>query len=262
MRKLMLVLTTLVFGAILVPVCAAKSAPDPQQPALSSLTVEELEKQGDALRGQKNYQEAVQYYKAAIKKDKKNAVLYNKMGMAKLQIGVASNPHNLRPAKSDFEKAAKLDRNYAEPLNNIGFVMYSEREYMSAVRYYKKALALKEDSASFHVNLAVAWFKLENMERASAEFARGLELDPNVLERFSQTGIAVQVTTPEERARYSFFLARMYARHGDIERCLLSLKKAKEEGYGKMNDVYKDPEFANIRLDARLAEIVPPPLPK
>ncbi len=262
MRKLMLVLIALVLGAVLAPLVVAKDSADPQQPALSTLTVEELEKQADALRAQNDYPEAIRYYKIAIKKDKKNAVLYNKMGMAELQLGMATNPRDLHLAKVAFEKAAKFDRNYAVAFNNLGVVGYYEKDYMRAVRYYKKALALKEESASFHANLGVAWFALENLDRAGAELSRALELDPDVLQRLGRSGITVQVTTAEERARYAFFLARMYARHGDIERCLESLKKAKEQGYSKIADVYKDADFANIRQDARLAEVVPPPMPK
>ena len=66
----------------------------------------------------------------------------------------------------------------------------------------------------------------------------------------------------EDRAKYAFFLARMYASRGDLERCLEWLKKAKEEGYKNMADVYKQAEFTSIRQDARLAEVVPPPIPK
>ena len=55
MRKLMLVLVALAFAAVFVPRCAAKDAPeDPQQPALSSMSVEELEKHADLLRVRKD----------------------------------------------------------------------------------------------------------------------------------------------------------------------------------------------------------------
>ncbi len=262
MRRLTSMFVALLLWAIVVPLGAAGEVPDPQQPALSTLTVPELERQADALRVQKDYQEAIRYYKAAIRKDKKNAVLYNKMGLAELQLAVSDPRRNLSAPKSDFEKASKLNRNYAEAINNLGVIEYFQKNYSRAVRYYKKALALKEDSASFHANLGAAWFALDNLERASTEYIRALQLDPEVLQRLSTGGISAQATSAEDRAKYSFFLARMYARAGDLDRCLEWLKKAKEEGYSKMGDVYREVEFAAVRQDARLAEVVPAPTPK
>ena len=46
-----------------------------QQPRIDmkAMTVAELEKAGDAARGQKNYSLAIDYFQAALQKDRKNA---------------------------------------------------------------------------------------------------------------------------------------------------------------------------------------------
>jgi len=47
-------------------------------------TAEELEKRGDELRGEKDYLDALDYYRAALAKNRNNARVYNKSGIAEL----------------------------------------------------------------------------------------------------------------------------------------------------------------------------------
>jgi hypothetical protein len=54
-------------------------------------------------------------------------------------------------------------------------------------------------------------------------------------------------------------LAKVYAKRGDVERCLQCLKMAKSEGYRDMANVYKDEEFSRMWQDSRLQQMVPPP---
>jgi tetratricopeptide (TPR) repeat protein len=220
---------------------------------ISQMTVVQLEARGDILRAQKNYEQAIPYYDAALRKQPKNAVLYNKIGIAELQLG------QLKSAEYHFNRAVKFDSKYAQALNNMGVIAYMQKNFGKAVKYYKKALALNEANASIHSNLGTAWFAQNKLDRAIAEYTRALELDPEVLLRSTQGGVSAKISSPEDRAKYSYVLAKLFARHGDIERCLECLRRAKEEGYHNLTDVYKDEEFATIRQDARLAELIPPP---
>jgi hypothetical protein len=51
-------------------------------------------------------------------------------------------------------------------------------------------------------------------------------------------------------------LAKLYAKMGVADRSLHYLKKAMEEGYKNIGDVYKDGEFAEIRKDPRFTELM------
>ncbi len=226
--------------------------PAPEQDK-AAMTVAQLEARADLLRAQKNYPEAIDYLNAALRKDSKNPVLYNKLGLAELKNS------DWRAARTHFERAVKFNKKYADALNNIGAVDYTQKNFGSAAKYFKKALALDETRATFHVNLGAAWFAQNKVDRAIAEYSRALELDPLILEQNAKAGVTAQIASPEERARYSYMLAKIYARYGYVDRCLECLKKAKEEGYRDMGNVYQDPEFAGLRKDARLAEVVPPP---
>lgn len=256
MRKLLSVAMTVLIAALIPGVAFALNTPSPMPSAAveAASTVTQLEIAGDAMRAQKNYERAIETYRAAIRQEPRNAILYNKMGIAYLQLG------NLDQAENQFQRAIKIDRKYSPALNNAGVISYMRKNYGKAVKYYKKALALSEDNASFHVNLGTAWFSQKKLERAMAEYARALQLDPDVLVVSSRSGVAAQISSPEERAKYAYLLAKMYAKQGDVERCLLCLKRAKDVGHTSLTDIYKDPEFASVRHDMRIGELIPPPV--
>ncbi len=255
MKKLIFIIMVLVVMAMVLPCKAAATEPDPQATAsvTSNMTVAELEAKGDALRRDKDYEQALRMYRAALRKRPKDPVLFNKIGLAELQRG------NLVAAQDNFQKAVKQNKKFAEAHNNVGAVLYMQKRYDSAVKAYKKALAQQEENATFHTNLAAAWFDMKKMDRAMAEYTRALELDPDVVARHDRGGISARIPSPEEAAQYQYMLAKVYAKRGDLDRTLECLQKAKELGYGKLTDVYTDPEFAMLLQDARLIELVPAP---
>ena len=251
MRYLALVALT----AMLVAFPQRSAAEEAQKPSVrtENMTVAELEKAGDNARTAKDYESAILYFEAAVRKDKKNAKLFNKLGLSYLKA------NRLSDARFSFERAVKNNSKYADALNNLGAVYFVQRNLNGATKYFKKAVAMDETRPVFHVNLGAAWFGQNKVDRAIAEYGRALQLDPTVLSRSNNGGVTAQVTTAEERARYDYMLAKVYAKLGNPEECLRCLRKAKEEGYRNIANVYKDEEFSQLRQDARLAEIAPPP---
>ena len=65
-----------------------------------------------------------------------------------------------------------------------------------------------------------------------------------------------QTSSPEDRAAFSFMVAKMYAQAGDFDRSLEYLRKAMEEGYKGIDKVYTDSEFASLRTDPRFADLM------
>jgi len=229
------------------------------QPPSPSASVEELEKQGDELRGQKAYLDAIDYFRAALAKAPDNASLINKIGISELMM------QHFKEAGKNFDRAIKKDRNFAEAYNNLGVVEYEKRKYRPAVKQYKKALAISPDSASFYSNLGAAYFADKKFELASQAYSKAVQLDPTIFEHTSHTGIAAQMASPEDRAHYDYVLAKLYAKMGDSDHSLQYLRKAMEEGYKKVEDALTDPEFADLRKDARFAELMktkPPAIPE
>lgn len=220
------------------------------EPPSPSATPAALEKQGDVLRGQKLFLDALDYYTAALKKEPKNSTVHNKMGIVYLQT------RRFNEAKKQFENALKDDKQNADAYNNLGVTYYALKREGKAIKEYEKALKIREDVASYHNNLAAAYFTKKNFQRATEEYGRALQLDPDIFERTSQTGIAAQLPSPEDRAHYDYVVAKMYAKLGVPDRSLEYLRKAMEEGYKDIGNVYKDAEFSQLRKDPRFTALM------
>ncbi len=218
-------------------------------PPEATLTAEELEIRADSLRNQKAYADSLDYYRAAIKKQPSSA-LYNKTGIAQLQM------MRYDEARKSFQQAVKLDKKNAEARNNLGVIYYIGQSYRKAAKEYKKAIALKPTSASFYSNLGTAEFSRKEYEKASEAYLKALEIDPDVFERRSNAGVQMHMASPEDRAGYHYTIAKMFASRGDADRCLLYLRKAMEEGYPEIGKVYKEDVFVGVRKDPRFTALM------
>ncbi len=219
---------------------------EPPDPAMS---FESLESRADELRYTKAFADAIDYYKAALTK-KKDARVFNKMGMTELMM------MRYDEAAYDFQRSLKADKTYAEAYNNLGVIRYIKKDYRGAIKNYSKAISFREDFASYHSNLGTAYFARKKFDKAMLEYQRALEIDPTVFERRSRTGISAHMATDRDRAHYHYVIAKMFAVKGDSERCLLYLRKAMEDGYNGIDNVYRENEFAGIRKDPRFAELM------
>jgi tetratricopeptide (TPR) repeat protein len=213
-------------------------------------TVADLEGRADELRIQKLYLDALDYYRAALAKEPNSARLLNKMGIAELMM------QHYGEARKSFDRSIKADRGFADAYNNLGVVYYEQKKYGAATKEYRRAIAIDGNSASFFSNLGAAEFARRDFEKAVAAYQHALEIDPDVFERTSRGGVQAQLPSPEDRARYDYTVAKLYAKMGFSDRSLEYLRKAMEEGYKDLKNVYKDTEFAELRKDKRFAELM------
>jgi len=220
------------------------------EPPSPGASAEELEMRGDELRVEKNFLDAVDYYQAALKGQPRNASLFNKIGICQLMT------QRYKEAKKSFERAIKADLKHADAYNNLGVIYYQAHSYGAAIRHYEKAISLRNDAASYYSNLGAAYFGKRQFEKAILSYSKAVELDPEVFERSSHAGVMAQLPSPEDRAHYDYVLAKLYAKTGVPERSLHYLKKAMEEGYKDIRNVYKDEEFSALRKDPRFAELM------
>ena len=229
------------------------------EPPSPTASAEELEMRGDELRGQKAYADAMDYFRAALVKNPNNPTVYNKMGIVELQV------FHLKAATKDFERAIKLKRDFADAHNNLAVVYYEQKKYGKAIKLYTKAINTDGNSASYFSNLGAAYFAKKEFEKATLAYTHAIQLDPDIFERTSRTGVAAQLPSPEDRARYNYTMAKLYAKIGLTERSLQFLRRAMEEGYKDIRMVYKDSEFSTLRKDPRFAQLMaakPPAIPE
>lgn len=225
------------------------------EPPSPGATAADLEKRADELRGQKLYLDALDYYRAALAKTHETAGLLNKVGITELMM------QRYREARKSFERSIKVNRKFADAYNNLGVVYYEMKKYNPAIKHYHQAIAIDDTSAAFYSNLGAALFSKKHFQDAVAAYQHAMQLDPDVFEHSSRAGVQAQLPSPEDRARYDFTVARLYAKMGFSDRSLEYLRKAKEEGYKDFNDVYKDAEFAQLRKDKRFVELVAQKVP-
>jgi tetratricopeptide (TPR) repeat protein len=220
------------------------------QPPSKDASAEDLEKQGDELRAEKAYLDALDYFHAALAKSPDNAPVLNKMGIVQLLL------QRYHEAQKTFELALKKDRKFAEAYNNLGVVEYERKKYGAALKQYRKAIDLSPDAAAFYSNLGAAYFARKDFEHASEAYTQAVRLDPMIFEHTSHTGIAAQMSSPEDRAHYDYVLAKLYAKMGDSDHSLKYLRQALENGYPAVNDALTDPEFAELRKDTRFMDLM------
>ncbi|MGD0826141.1 MAG: tetratricopeptide repeat protein [Terriglobales bacterium] len=220
------------------------------EPPAPGASAEELEQRGDELRTVKDYVDAIDYYQAALKRAQASTVVYNKIGICQLMM------LRYKEAKKSFERAIKADRKHADAYNNLGVIDYEMHNFSAAIRQYEKAVSLKNDAASYYGNLGAAYFGKRQFDKAMQSYAKALAIDPDIFEHSSHAGVLAQLPSPGDRARYDYVLAKLYAKAGESDRSLHYLKKALEDGYKDIKDVYKDNEFSTLRKDPRFTELM------
>lgn len=196
------------------------------------------EQRGDLYMTRKMFREAVEVY---TQNAGRNPVMWDKAGVAWHQLG------NLSAARRAYERAMKLDRKYADAINNVGTVFYAEKKYRSAIARYKRALELSPDSASIWSNLGTAWYARGKYDLMNQAYAKALELDPQVFDKNSNVGTRMLDRGVVDKARYHFEMARLFAGNGKNDLALQYLRKALEEGFREKEKLQQAKEFAALR---------------
>lgn len=219
-------------------------------PPAPGASPEELERRGDDLRIDKNFLDALDFYQAALNASPGNASVLRKMGVCQLMM------QRYKEAKKSFERAIHVDRKDAVAYNNLGVVYYSLHNYRAAIRHYEKAISFDNTAASYFSNMGAAYFCKKQFDRAIQSYSKAVALDPDIFERTSRAGVMAQLPSPDDRAHYDYVLAKLYARNGVTDRSLHYLKKAMEDGYKDIKNVYTDNEFTTLRKDPRFVELM------
>jgi tetratricopeptide (TPR) repeat protein len=219
-------------------------------PAERKLTDEET---GDLYMARKQYREASQTYLRLAQQNPKNAVYLNKLGIALHQQAA------LGEALKYYQRAVKVDPQYADAENNIGTIWYQRKRYRRAIKAYLKALKMRDDMPVLYSNLGYAYFGDKKYLESIAAFRTVLAKDPQFFERgASRIGSILQDRSVSDRGKFYFLLAKSFAEAGNYERCIVYLRKAKEEGYASIQDVKKDPAFAAILKNPAVMDLLNP----
>ena len=212
-------------------------APFPQANEVSK-PVLTPEQRGDIMMARKMYREAIETFAEGNPKD---PVLRNKTGIAYHQL------LQLDKAAKCYEQAVKLKPDYHEAINNLGTVYYAKKSYRRAISHYRRAIKISPHQASVHSNLGTAHFARNQLDLALQEFRTALTLDPEVFEHHSTYGVMLQERSVQDRAKYHYWMATLYASQGRNDLAIQYLRKSLEEGFKERKKLTEDPAFASIR---------------
>ena len=188
---------------------------------------------------------------AAYKNGPENSpVTWNKIGIAWHNLG------ELSLARTNYEHALKVDKKYAEAINNVGTVFYAQKKYRTAINRYKRAIELAPDKASFWSNLGTAYYSQGKIPLMVEAYNKAIVLDPEIFEHHGVVGTEMQDRTVADRARYHFELARLYAKIGKDDLAMQYLRHSFEEGFKDKDKVRKSPEFAGLLENPEFIELM------
>jgi tetratricopeptide (TPR) repeat protein len=214
------------------------------------LTQEEM---ADILMARKDYREAAFSYKKLVDENPRNAIYWNKLGIAVHQQSELSS------ALKFYQRAVKVNPQYADAQNNIGTIWYQRKKFGKAIRAYQHAIKLRNDMAVLYSNLGYAYFGEKKYQESIGAFRQALALDPQLFEHSSsRAGSVLQDRSVSDRGRFYFLLAKSFAEAGNFERSLIYLRKAKEEGFASWNEVKSDPSFSAMLKLSETQEILAP----
>jgi tetratricopeptide (TPR) repeat protein len=214
------------------------------------LTTEQL---ADLYMLRKDYREAAETYKRLSTENPRNAVYLNKLGIALHQQTA------LGPALKYYELAVKADPMYADAQNNIGTIWYQRKKYGRSIKSYKKAISIRQDMAVLYSNLGYAYFGDKQYDKSLESFRAALTIDPQFFEHNgARNGSLLQDRSVTDRGRFYYLLAKSFAESGNLDRCIVYLRKAKDEGFAELSAAKTDPAFAVMLKNPEIQEILAP----
>ena len=216
------------------------------------------EEQGRLYLARKEYVLAEGVFRRLTQEQPKSSLYWNELGIS------LHNQTRLDDALKCYQKSARLNPQYPDALNNQGTIWYAKKKYTKAIRVYKKAIAIRDSYAPFYLNLGYAYFGEKDYQESIASFRKALQLDPDAFETSkSRLGTIIQDRSlSTDRGRFYFLLAKSFAESGNVERCVVYLKKARDEGFQELNSVKSDPSFKTVLKDPAVQEVLAPKPPE
>ena len=129
--------------------------------------------------------EAHAHYQQAIDNKPEYVEALNSQGLVFMQRGqVDKAQQRFMEALAEFE--------YAPAYNNLGTAYLRDKNYMAAIRAYKKAIALDGNNATHHFNLGLAFQKAVQNEGAVQAFDQAIALQPSYAKAYLSMALSYQ----------------------------------------------------------------------
>jgi tetratricopeptide (TPR) repeat protein len=117
-----------------------------------------------------DYDFAVIEFNKAIKLNPNFAEAYDRRGMVYVKL------IKYRKAIKDFNKAIELNLQFAEAYNHLGIALYCNREFDLAIISYNKAIEIAPDYAKVYYNRAIVKLEINDGAGANNDLLKASEL--------------------------------------------------------------------------------------
>ncbi|MBI3252888.1 MAG: tetratricopeptide repeat protein [Candidatus Omnitrophica bacterium] len=128
---------------------------------------------GDIFVKKEDLEQAVEFYREALKAEPHSAVANQAMGVALTKMGRSEE------ARDYYEKTIAEDPLDGLAYNNLGLWHDNHGDSETAEKYFLKAIELKPASYQAHNNLGMVYGKRGDNEKALAEFEASLKINPS-----------------------------------------------------------------------------------
>jgi hypothetical protein len=201
-------------------------------------------RRGDALAANGSLASAAAEYTQAVALQPEGAV-YRRLGRCQQSRGRTDD------ALRDYEKAVHLDAGDAEARLLLSVLRHRRGDFGRAVDGYRQVLKIRPGWALARLNLATAYLDRGEVVQALEEYRQVHRSERTILETKDPSSVRAR-----DAGLQSFLIAKVYAADGDGGASLVWLEKALTAGFGDLERVRTDPDFASLRHDPRFVGIV------
>ena len=136
--------------------------------------------QGKRLYEAKDYHQALEAFREAVKAEPKYASAYNHLGLTYKKLGLYDE------AAQAYVKAIQLQPQNYVFLFNLGVLMYEVKSYDNAATAFQKAIQIKPEDPDCHYMLGKTYAQQGNIQASRREYNILQKLDPKLAQDLSR----------------------------------------------------------------------------
>jgi tetratricopeptide (TPR) repeat protein len=168
-----------------------------------------------------------------------------------------------------YQRAIKLDPDFAYPHNGLGTVYADLDRHEEAIATFQRAIRLDPDDAFPHNGLGIVYRQLDRHKEAIDAYQQAIELEPGYATAYNSLAACyrklgrhddyqkqLEIAQPLMEDESEYNQACFAAVAGETEEALSLLETAIQEEQVPLDWVYRDPDFDFIRDDPRFQALL------